>query len=138
MDVTMPKGMRLVGAELSSRAGQQELYTNEWDGKTRILAFDASKAAITGTEGAVLYLDVESDADYQGGSVKYEDILFLTTQSKGINFEMNGETTGIVSRMADAAKQTIYNMGGRVIDGLKKGINIIRGNNGDSQKVIKK
>lgn len=98
--------------------------------------------AFTGEEGAVLYLDVETSDNFRGGKIQYEDITFLTTDGKGVNFKMAAtETTGIMDRIAnaaDAAKQTIYNMGGRMVETLKKGVNIIRGNNGDAEKVIKK
>ena len=137
MDITLPEGMRLVGQSLSDRADGQQLYANEWNGKTRLVGFTATKAAFTGNDGAVVYLDVETDESYKGGSVKYDDIIFLTTNAKGVKFQMQGETTGVVSRFADAAKETIYNLGGRVMNGLKKGVNILRGNDG-AKKVIKK
>ena len=137
MDITLPEGMRLVGQSLSDRADGQQLYANEWNGKTRLVGFTATKAAFTGNDGAVVYLDVETDESYKGGSVKYDDIIFLTTNAKGVKFQMQGETTGVISRFADAAKETIYNLGGRVMNGLKKGVNILRGNDG-AKKVIKK
>ena len=138
MDIVLPQGMKLVGQSLSDRANGQELYANEWNGKTRLVGFDMSKAAFNGNDGAVIYLDVETDETYKGGSVKYENIIFLTTNSRGVSFKMQGETTGIMSRMADAAVETIYNVGGRVMNGLKKGVNILRGENGAAKKVIKK
>jgi hypothetical protein len=51
---------------------------------------------------------------------------------------MVGDATSIMDRMADATKQTIYNVGGRVMNSLKKGVNILRGENGAAKKVIKK
>lgn len=136
MDVTLPKGMKLVGQQLSNRAGGQELYADGSEGTVRILAFTAGMDAFQGNDGDLLYLDVTTDETYNGGAVSYDNIIFLTTNSKGVHFQMNGETTGIISRMAeaiDAAKEKVYNLGGRVMDGLKKGVNIIRG-----EKVIKK
>lgn len=137
MDITLPQGMRLAGQSLGDRANGQQLYANEWDGKTRIVAFTMSKAAFTGNDGAVLYLDVETDETFKGGSVRFEDILFLTTDSKGVRFNMTGDATSIMDRIADTAKETIYNVSGRVMNSLKKGVNIIRGN-GKTEKVIKK
>jgi hypothetical protein len=102
------------------------------------VAFTMMKNAFQGNDGAVLYLDIETDETYKGGSVKYEDIIFLTTKSQGVHFQMEGQTTGIMNRMANAAKETIYNLGGRVMNGLKKGVNILRGENGAAKKVIKK
>ena len=137
MDITLPEGMRLVGQSLSDRANGQQLYANEWDGKTRLVGFTMSKAAFTGNDGDVLYLDVETDESYKGGSIRFEDIIFVTTESEGVRFSMKGEATSIADRIADTAKETIYNLGGRMMNSLKKGVNILRGNNG-AKKVIKK
>jgi hypothetical protein len=138
MDVKMPKGMKLVDQSLSDRATTQTLYANDWSGKTRIVAFTMGRDVFEGDNGAVLYLDVETDENYNGGSIQYSNIVFTTIESQGVKFQLgNDNTTGIMSRMANAAKQTIYNLGGRVMDGLKKGVNIISGN-GKSEKVIKK
>lgn len=138
MDITLPEGMRLAGQSLSDRANGQELYANEWDGKVRIVAFTAEKSAFTANDGDLLYLDVETTGDYKGENVRFDNVLFLTTDSKGQRFQMEGAVaTGIMDRMADAvdgAKEKIYNLGGRLMDGLKKGVNIIRGD----KKVIKK
>jgi hypothetical protein len=137
MDITLPEGMHLVGQSLSDRANGQQLYANEWDGKTRLVGFTMSKAAFTGNDGDVLYLDVETDESYKGGSIRFEDIIFVTTESEGVRFSMKGEATSIADRIADTAKDTIYNLGGRMMNSLKKGVNILRGNNG-AKKVIKK
>lgn len=138
MDITLPEGMRLAGQSLTDRANGQELYANEWDGKVRIVAFTAAKSAFTANDGDLLYLDVETTDDYKGDNVRFDNVLFLTTDSKGQRFQMEGAVaTGIMDRMADAvdgAKEKIYNLGGRLMDGLKKGVNIIRGD----KKVIKK
>ena len=49
-------------------------------------------------------------------------------------------TTAIdkLKNAAAAAGQKVYNLGGRMVDGLKKGVNILRGENGETKKVIKK
>lgn len=137
MDVVLPEGMTLVGQSLGNRANGQELYANEWDGKVRLVGFTMSKAAFSGNDGDVLYLDVQTDDSYKGDYVKFNDVLFLTTDSKGVRFTMEGDAaTGIMDRLADtfdAAKEKVYNLGGRLVNGMKKGVNIIRG-----QKVLKK
>lgn len=139
MDIKLPKGMTLVGQELSDRANGQQILTGTPNGKNRIVAYTMDKAAFSGNEGAVLYIDVETTEDFRGGEIEYTNIVFGTTESVGVRFYIgNSETVGISSSKFDAAKQSIYNLGGRMVDTLKKGINIIRGNNGDAQKVIKK
>jgi hypothetical protein len=74
------------------------------------------------------------------GAVSYDKILFSQPEGKMYEFSLGSETTGIMDRIAnayDAAKQKVYNMGGRMMDSLKKGVNIIRKDNGETQKVIK-
>jgi len=51
------------------------------------------------------------------------------------------QTTGIAERITnaiDSAAQKVYNLGGRLMEGVKKGINIIRNADGTTTKVVKK
>ena len=53
---------------------------------------------------------------------------------------LGGQTTGInsVEGTAESLKAKIYNVGGKLMNQIKKGINIIRNSDGSTQKVIKK
>jgi len=109
------------------------------NGATRIVvtANEAGKA-FAGNEGDVLYIDVNGQ-----GTVSFENIVFADVNAGTKQFQLASVTGGIATGIAAAKSEngmmeTIYNMGGRLMNGLKKGINIIRRADGTTEKVIKK
>ena len=58
------------------------------------------------------------------------------------NIVDKGEATGINGVVSNAnsgsLKQRIYSVGGQMMDGVKKGINIIMNSDGTARKVLKK
>ena len=135
MDMVLPNGMTLVGAELSSRAGEShKLYTRtQVDGSIRLVASSVKGETFSGAEGDVLYIDVEG-----AGNVELLNILFSDVNAQTRSFAIGGETTGIdLMTTFEALKQKVYDLGGRVKNGLMKGINIIRRADGTTEKVVK-
>ena len=134
MDMVLPDGMKMVGATLTDRAGEShKLYSRaQLDGSIRLLASSVKGESFGGNEGAVLYIDVEG-----AGNVELLNILFSDVNAQTRSFKL-GDATGIntVSTF-ESLKQKVYDLGGRVKDGLKKGINIIRRADGTTQKVAK-
>jgi hypothetical protein len=70
-------------------------------------------------------------------------VIFADVDAATKTFEIEaatvGETTGISTVKGEGSVMgAIYNLGGRMMNGLKKGINIIRNASGETQKVIKK
>lgn len=136
MDVVLPDGMKIVGTSLSSRAGQShKLYSRtQLDGSVRILASSISGETFSGNEGAVLYIDVEGA---KASSVEILNILFSDVNANTRAFKLGNNVTGIdaIGSTFDALKQKVYDLGGRVMNGVKKGINIIRNADGSTRKV---
>ena len=136
MDVVLPDGMKIVGTSLSSRAGQShKLYSRtQQDGSVRILASSISGETFSGNEGAVLYIDVEGA---KASSVEILNILFSDVNANTRAFKLGNNVTGIdaIGSTFDALKQKVYDLGGRVMNGVKKGINIIRNADGSTRKV---
>ncbi len=136
MDVVLPDGMKIVGTSLSSRAGQShKLYSRtQQDGSVRILASSISGETFSGNEGAVLYIDVEGA---NASSVEILNILFSDVNANTRAFKLGNNVTGIdaIGSTFDALKQKVYDLGGRVMNGVKKGINIIRNADGSTRKV---
>lgn len=140
MDLVLPDGMKIVGTSLSNRAGEShKLYSrNQMDGSIRLLASSVTGETFSGNEGAVLYIDVETTGEYMGGKAELLNILFADTNAQTRSFTIGGDVTGIDTvGTFEALKQKVYDLGGRVKDGLKKGINIIRRADGSTQKVVK-
>lgn len=136
LDVVLPEGMKIVGKQLGSRAADSH---NLWsrvqqDGSIRFLASSIKGDTFSGSEGAVLYIDVEG-----AGNVELVNILFSEINAGTRAFNVSdSETTGInATSTFETLKQKVYDLSGRVKDGLKKGINIIRRADGSTQKVAK-
>lgn len=135
MDVVLPDGMKIVGTELSDRAGKShKLYSRaQMDGSIRLLASSVKGETFSGNEGAVLYIDVEG-----AGSVELVNILFSDVNANTHAFTIGGNKTGIdTASTFESLKQKVYDLSGRVKNSLKKGINIIRRADGTTEKVVK-
>lgn len=142
LDVVLPEGMKIVGQSLSDRAGQShKLYSRaQQDGSIRLLASSVKGESFSGSEGAVLYIDVETTSDFKGGSVEMMNILFsdVYAQTRAFAIGNGGEATGIdITAAMQTLKQKVYDLGGRMMNGLKKGVNIIQGADGQTKKVVK-
>ena len=140
LDVVLPEGMAIVGATLGERAGESHklMSRQQLDGSKRYLVSSITAETFAGNDGAVLYFDVKTDAAYKGGSVEIVNALFSDTEAATRAFSLNGEATGVDTLSTfEALKQKVYDLSGRLTNGLKKGINIIRRADGSSQKVMK-
>lgn len=140
MDVVLPEGMTIEGQSVADRNDGFSIAASQLkNGATRIIvtANEAGKA-FAGNEGEVLYIDVNGQ-----GTVSFENIIFADVNAGTQKFQLASVTGGIATGIAAAKSEngmmeTIYNMGGRLMNGLKKGINIIRRADGTTEKVIKK
>ena len=141
LDVVLPDGMTIVGQSLSNRAGQSHklMSRKQMDGSIRLLASSVRGEIFQGNEGVVLYIDVETNGDYTSGEVQLMNVLFSEINTGMREFTVtSGEATGIdtVSTL-ESLKQQVYSLGGKLMNGLKKGVNIIRRADGTTQKVVK-
>ena len=135
MDLVLPEGMKLVGAQLSDRAGEShKLYSRaQLDGSIRMVASSVKGETFSGNEGAVLYLEVEGT-----GTPELLNILFSDANAVTRSFAIGNDATGIdTASTFESLKQKVYDLGGRVKESLKKGINIIRRADGTTGKVVK-
>ena len=137
MNISLPDGMTLLSQKLGGRAAESH---DVFAGNGRLLVMSAQNEAFTGNDGAVLYLDVKLDAQYNGAPVELSDIILTAPNGDYALFTaLSGELTGIDTIAADESlKSKIYNMGGRLVDTLKKGVNIIRKADGSIVKAVKK
>lgn len=141
MDITLPKGIKLVDAVAADRANGLTLYNNDLgNGTVRLILSSLEEAAIAEGEGAIIYLDVEVDHNYNGEGIPVSDVKFTDANATVHRIAaIDGDnTTGIGSvTVTEEIKQKVYSVGGMLMDGLKRGINIIRNSDGTSKKVIK-
>lgn len=140
MDIILPQGMKLAGQSLSSRANGHELLANEIAGGTyRLVASTVENNAFNGSNGALIYLDVEVGSDYNGGNITIDNVIFSDAQANSYYLTNNGPIvpTGIEGIEAASVKERIYSVGGQMMKAVKKGINIIVGENNNTKKVVK-
>ena len=141
MDITLPEGVTLAEETTGEMAGALSLLSNDLEnGSHRILLSSVEGLTMATGNGALLWLDVNVDHNYNGEGIGLSNVLFAN--SFGRAFELSvaaGETTGLSNvSMTQEVKEKIYNVGGILMDGLKRGVNIIRGNDGSSKKIIVK
>lgn len=142
MDVKLPSGLTISGEDAGSRANGLTLMSNDLaNGMHRIILSTLDDATITEGAGAIVYLDVEVGYSYSGEDIVVSDVLL--TDSSARLYSTNGTggdgTTGIDTiTVGEAVKGKIYSVGGKLMNGLKRGVNIIRGNDGSTKKVIVK
>ena len=140
MDIILPQGMKLAGQELSARANGHELLASELgNGAYRMVASTVDNNAFNGSNGALIFIDVEVGSDYNGGNITIDNVIFSDAQANSYYLSKNGPIvpTGIDGIEAASVKERIYSVGGQMMKAVKKGINIIVGENNKTQKVVK-
>ena len=113
MDIVLPEGMKVVGEQLSNRANGHDLMSADVNGAHRIFIGSQQNSQFTGAEGAVLYIDVQGE-----GELEFQNVALIDEAANGhqMNVMAGGEATAISGTSAvTAVKETVYNMGGRVI-----------------------
>lgn len=125
MDV-VTTGSAMVTSEQAAEGVQ--LRSSTLAGNHRIIGLAEGSAA----EGSVLQIDVMGN-----GSVSFENISFSTPGAAAFYVRM-GDATGISLTNAAAAEGDVFGLGGQRQETLQKGVNIVRGQNGKSVKVLRK
>ena len=135
MDVVLSEGMSIDDVLLSERTGNHEIFAQQiGDATWRIIVSSSSNEVISGSEGAILTLALNGTGEVKFRNVAFADI-HAGTHALAVGSQ---ETTGIAgARVETGAGNAVYSLGGRVMNALKKGINIIRRADGTVQKVIK-
>jgi hypothetical protein len=138
MDVVLSEGMAIDSQSLAARNAGFSIETAQLaNGATRILVMaNEAGQAFDGNDGEVLFINVKGQ-----GTVEFENVIFATINANTTTFQLNavsGGATGINGVDALAEGEQVYSIGGRLMNTLKKGVNIIRRNDGTTQKVIKK
>lgn len=125
----------VVAASTSSRVAEgMGLYKgNNVNGTTRVFLSSFYGKEIAAGEGAVLYLDV---TNFNGNA----EGIFVNMAGQTVTFNLGtGEVTAINGVATNQSfSEKVYNLGGKLMNGLKKGLNIIRNSDGTSKKVVVK
>lgn len=141
MDIRLPEGITLSATTAGAGAEGFAVYTNALEnGMHRVVLTSLEGLTFAENGDALLWLDVQVDHNYSGEGVEISNILFSDTMAHVYSLQAPaGEATGLGTvSMTEEVKEKIYNVGGILMDGLKRGVNIIRGNDGTGKKVIVK
>lgn len=125
VDVMTSADVKVVG----ENALGVSLRSNDLNGVHRIAGLCLG-SSVSGN-GTVLTLDLEGN-----GNVQFGNIVFATASGQSISFELGG-ATGIGAITADQ-QGTVYSLSGRIVNGMKKGVNIVRDAYGNAKKKLVK
>ena len=132
MDVTLADDALFNGVQLGERAAALEVSYNRVGQNTyRIAAISFQGAAIEGNAGELLKLDIAGNSN-----VSISNIEFADTYAQA--YKLAGQTTGINSLTTAAANAGIFSVSGARSNSLRKGLNVVRGNDGQAKKFIVK
>ncbi len=133
-DLKLAPGMMLESVTIGERAKSHEVLSQENSEFTRVAVVSMENAAIQGTDGAVVYVEVSGE-----GNIAIENAVFATPKAVG-HVISNGETSAIdkVIEGARDLKERIYNAAGQQLDRVQRGINIIRKSDGTVTKELRK
>jgi competence protein ComGC len=139
-DITLPEGVTLNGVNLTARSAGLDVVFNEVaKGIYRVLISSLDNISFQGNEGSIVDLDVEVSPSYDGSGVSLANVITTDVAARAYHLDADAEATGIATVSATTyVKEKIYSVGGQLLDGLKKGVNIIRGNDGSTKKVMHK
>lgn len=133
LDIILPDYAKVAGVSLGDRANSLEAFVFENSGSTRVVMTSLDNSLIEGSNGCVLYIDVEGDAEPEVENVVFSDV-------NGNAYKIGNGTTG-VDGIYDSIKEgvkSIYNAAGQKLRGITKGVNIIRNADGSATKKIGK
>lgn len=125
MDITLPSGASVLTEELAARAQNHELMVNNLgNNKYRVMVISGENEAFGGHEGALFNLGLNNFH----GTVAIDNIIFTDANAHSYKFTVNGGATAINGVDAQqTVGEKIYSVGGQLMNGLKKGVNIVKG-----------
>ena len=133
MDVTLAEGAQFNGAQLTERASGLKLVCNRISENTwRIIALSLQGNTISGSNGALLTLDIMGNSTVSVSNIEFAD---AEANAYALGF---GGATGINGVYGVSADSDIYNVNGVRTNTTHKGMNIIRNANGEVKKVFVK
>lgn len=136
MDIKLPAGVTLLSA--TSGSSEHNLYQNTLADGTQRVVVSSMQNSVLGTNGeAVVWLELAGKVD---GNISIDNV--FASDARGIAYSIDGTgngTTGINGLDANKSlKDKIYSVGGQMMKTLKKGVNILRGSDGSTKKVLRK
>ena len=134
MDIVLGNGLEIVGEGAAERASKSEFYGSTTNsGKHRVILSSVAKTQIQGTEGEIVYFDVQGD-----GELQIDNVYGVDTAGRMYQISVMTNVSGIESISTDANDSDIFNLRGQQVNRAERGVNIVRGSDGKASKVYNK
>lgn len=139
MDVNIPAGVTVTSSSIEGPQNHSLYSAEQTDGTLRLVVSSLENAVMDTEGNATIYLEVEGN---NAEAITVSNVTAADVAGATYNIVDKGEATGINGVVSNAnsgsLKQRIYSVGGQMMDGVKKGINIIMNSDGTARKVLKK
>lgn len=139
MDVNIPAGVTVTSSSIEGLQNHSLYSAEQTDGTLRLVVSSLENAVMDTEGNATIYLEVEGN---NAEAITVSNVTAADVAGATYNIVDKGEATGINGVVSNAnsgsLKQRIYSVGGQMMDGVKKGINIIMNSDGSARKVLKK
>lgn len=136
MDIVLPAGVTVVG---ENGVSGHDFISGDVDGTHRVL-LSSLEGEVFGDNNLVT-IEVEVSSDFKGGAIEVKNAKFSDVNGKlyTIGSISGGEATGITElTLGEKVISKVYSVGGQLMNGLKKGINIIVNSDGTTKKIYNK
>lgn len=129
-EVELPENTDITAMRINGlrKDGHQLLYNKVAENRYRVAVLSLSNAVFKGNEGELLNISIDGQPTEE---ICMHDILFVTKNSTSISFDdisLSDTATGIAHINENESKTVIYDLQGRRLAKLQRGVNIINGN----------
>lgn len=128
-EVELPQGVDITDMRINGQRkdGHQLLYSKLAENRYRVAALSLSNAVFKGNEGELLNISIDG---LPTDEISVDNILFVTKNGTSITFNglsLSGTVTGIANIDANEGNNTIFDLQGRKLSKVQRGINIVNG-----------
>jgi len=137
LDVILPEGVTIVNEQLADATTDHNIYSKDnANGTHRIVIGSLTNSTLNANGEVVIYIDVMGE---QADRVVVDNVIAADAAGQSYLVTSKGQTTGISGVSAEMGNgEKVYSVGGQMLNGMKRGINIVRNADGTTQKVVRK
>ena len=128
-EVELPENTDITAMRVNGQRknGHQLLYNKVAANRYRVAVLSLSNSVFKGNEGELLSISIDG---LPTDEISVDNILFVTKNGTGITFNglsLSGTVTGIANIDANEGNNTIFDLQGRKLSKVQRGINIVNG-----------
>ena len=128
-EMELPENTDITAIRINSlrKNGHQLLFAKVAANRYRVAVLSLSNSVFKGNEGELLSISIDG---LPTDEISVDNILFVTKNGTGITFNglsLSGTVTGIANIDANEGNNTIFDLQGRKLSKVQRGINIVNG-----------